>query len=296
MKKISIIIITYNRIEELKETIDNVLSDGINYIYELIIVDNASCDGTYDYGHQLSKQNTIIKYFRLDDNLGVAGGRNYAIKRAKGDILVFLDDDAVWKTHNNLSKIVEKFEEQNNLGVIAFKITNYYTKQIRTEEFPFVNKKLNPDIERYTSTYIGAGHAIKREVFEECGLYPDDFFYGGEELDLSYRIIGKKYNILYCPHIEVLHKQVQKGRMSNKAKWIQVYRNRLISSYTNLRMLNRIVIGTIWFFKIMVKSRNIKVPFVALKRYFSERGKYSISVLDDSAYRYLKKNSGRLYF
>lgn len=296
MKKISLIIITYNRIEELKETVENVLSDEVDKISELIIVDNASCDGTDKYGYGICEENSLIRYIRLENNLGVAGGRNYAIKQATGDILIFLDDDAIWNTTGNLSKVIDAFEQDEKIGALAFKITNYYTRKIRTEEYPFIDKKLNPDQQRYTSTYIGAGHAIKREVFEQCGSYPEDFFYGGEELDLSYRMIGAGYEILYYPSIEVLHKQVQKSRMSNDSKWIQVYRNRLISSYKYLRLYNRLVIGMLWFIKIIIKSRSIYVPVMALKRYFNERNKEDILLLDNKAYKYMKKNSGRLYF
>ena len=60
MKKISIIIITYNRLDELKETIENVRQEENDY-HELIIVDNCSLDGTQEYGESLNSISKKIK-------------------------------------------------------------------------------------------------------------------------------------------------------------------------------------------------------------------------------------------
>lgn len=295
--KISIIVITYNRQKELAETIENIRLEESEY-EELILVDNCSIDGTQEYGERLSKECDKIQYFRLAENLGVAGGRNYAIRKAKGDILVFLDDDAVWGQENSLSMIRNKFESDTKIGILAFKIVNFHTGNIRSEEFPFTNKKLSPDKERLTSAYIGAGHAIRRDVFERCGLYPEDFFYGGEELDLSFRVINQQYNILFYPKVEVLHKQVLKGRMKNDEKWIRVYRNRLIMGYKYLRWYHRIVSDILWFGKMAVKTRTIRCPWESVSQYRREKDKLKKEKvkLNDLTVKYMKHNYGRLWY
>ena len=293
--EISLIIITYNRIEELKQTIENVRCEEDEYL-ELIIIDNASNDETEAYGKELQKNSEKIHYYRMEKNLGVAGGRNYAIRKAKGEILVFIDDDAVWEKDNNLTFIKRRFSEDANLGVLAFKIVNYYTSKVRREEFPFTNKSLNENEERLTSTYIGAGHAIRRSVFEKCGLYPEEFFYGGEELDLSFRIINKQYLILYCPNIVVLHKQSPKGRMRNDEKWIMVYRNRLIMGYKYLRWNDRLISAFLWFLKIALITKSIRIPICAIVLYNKTKNPSEKVKLNKKALEYMKKNHGRLKY
>lgn len=292
---ISVIIITYNRLEELQDTIENVMQDEKEY-KELIIVDNASTVETQRYGEKISQKNHKIKYFRLESNLGVAGGRNYAIRKATGDILVFLDDDAIWGQKNTLAQLKEKFLSDLEVGILAFRIVNYYTKEDRREEFPFTDKSLPKDKERLTSTFIGAGHAIRRELFIKCGMYPEDFFYGGEELDFSFRVINSGYKILYFPRISVFHKQSVKGRMRNDEKWIMTYRNRMIISYKYLSSKYKIPSNIIWFAKIAAVARSIRVPFVAINRYKSVKRNLKKLPLNKSALQYMKKNYGRLWY
>lgn len=296
METISVIIITYNRLKELRETIENVIQEEKEY-KELIIVDNASTDETQKYGRRISrKNNSKTKYFRLEKNLGVAGGRNYAVKKASGDILVFLDDDAVWGQENSLSIIKEKFRTAPEIGILAFKIINYYTKEVRRAEFPFTDKHISKDEERLTSTFIGAGHAIRRKIFVDCGGYPDDFFYGGEELDLSFRVINYNHRILYFPQIAVLHKQAATGRMKNDEKWIMIYRNRMITAYKFLSRRYRMVSNTIWFFKIAVCTKSIRIPNDAICRYKMIREDLERIPLSSDALKYMHENYGRLLY
>jgi GT2 family glycosyltransferase len=150
-------------------------------------------------------------------------------------------------------------------------------------------------VERLTSTFIGAGHAIRREVFEKCGLYPEDYFYGVEELDLSFRIIDAGYRILYFPSVQVLHKQVNTGRVTNQEKWIMSYRNRLLTAYKYLPMKYVVGLGIILFGKITVLSKGISAPLEGLRRYRKSRKMTDTHKISREAIGYLKSNYGRLW-
>ena len=78
---ISVIIITYKRLNELKETIQTLLKEKEAFD-ELILIDNHSEDGTLEYGNILETQEEKVKFFSLEKNLGVAGGRNFGISKA----------------------------------------------------------------------------------------------------------------------------------------------------------------------------------------------------------------------
>ena len=291
---ISVVVITYKRLKELQETMRLLLEEKTEY-EEIILVDNHSEDGTYEYGTQLAEQEKKVQFYSLPENLGVAGGRNFAVKKAKGDILVFMDDDAVFEEKGYFQKTREKLEKEAKIGALAFRVINFYTREMRTEEIPFTDKNLDMEQERLTSTYIGAGHAIRRVVFEKCGLYPEDYFYGVEELDLSFRIIDAGYDIVYFPTVKVLHKQVNTGRVTNQEKWIMSYRNRMITAYRYLSWKYRFVLGTLLFAKITILSRGVKAPAEGLCRYCRDKKQVETRRVKKEAIAYMKANYGRLW-
>jgi GT2 family glycosyltransferase len=69
-----------------------------------------------------------------------------------------------------------------------------------------------------TSYFTGCSHVLKKEVLAKTGLYPEDFFYGMEEYDLSYRIIKAGYTLGYDNAVTFEHKESPKGRQPNYQK------------------------------------------------------------------------------
>lgn len=293
MLKISVIIITYNRKKELIDSFSSILKQTINP-YEIIIIDNNSTDGTDEiFGLELS--NPLLKYFRQNTNLGVAGGRNYGLKQASGDILVFIDDDALLEPKNALEKIISGFEKEPQIGVLAFKIINFYTKTIQREEFPHIDKSLNSNKAFETTYYIGAGHAIRKEVFDKCGLYPDDFFYGMEELDLSFRIMEKGYKIIYYPEVVVWHKKSPLGRVTNSQKWMYTLRNRLIISYKYLPFREFFISTFIWTLKVLIRSKSFKATLDGIRLFFRDKESILRNPISQETLKKIKKLRGRIW-
>lgn len=295
MKKIDLVIISYNRLDDLQETVKNVLIYK-NSLNKIFIIDNNSIDGTAEYLSRLNDD--IFEIVLSKENLGVAGGRNLGIKRSDADILVFLDDDAIFNTQKGdpFLLVLNEFNENESLGIIAFKITNYYSKKVQRHEFPFVDKNISQDTKNICAYYVGAGHAISKEVFEKCGVYPEDYFYGKEELDLSLRAINNNFTLIYNPNIEVFHKQSPTGRQKNDEKWTQVYRNRLVISYKYYPFIYMIITNILWFLKIALISKSISIPINGYKRYLKVKNSLSRNILSKSAIEYIKKHNGRLYY
>jgi GT2 family glycosyltransferase len=291
---LSVIIITYNRKNELKECIESIFNQTI-LPDEIIVIDNNSNDGTEELFLSGEISHPIIKYFKLNKNLGVAGGRNYGISKTQGDILIFIDDDAIIEPEDAFEKVISKFNEDKDLGVCAFKIVNFYTKKIMPEEFPHKDKSLDPNKEFETSYFIGAGHAIKKEVFEKCGLYPEDFFYGMEELDLSFRILDKGYKIIYYPAVIVWHKKSPYGRITNEEKWIYTLRNRMCISYKYLPIKDFIISSIIWFAKVAIRSKSIIIPMLGFKKFLKTRYNITRNPVKKETLRKIKELRGRIW-
>jgi GT2 family glycosyltransferase len=222
---VSFIIITMNRFGDLEECVESIRAQTYDDL-EIVVVDN---DSEYEsYAQFCNRYDDVdeVRVVRSDENRGVAGGRNFGLQHVRGDVVITIDDDAVIEDPGLTSRVVGRLQESDDVGVLAFRITNYYSRELEKNHFPSKDKTRSPDEEFETTWFIGAGHAIKREVYETVGPYRDYFPYGHEELDLSLRILDHGYRIIYFPDAEVFHKQSPESRVlaSNSADY---YANQL---------------------------------------------------------------------
>jgi GT2 family glycosyltransferase len=221
---ISIVIITYNRPDDMLDLTRNIIQlEDHHFLSEIVIVNNRSTVSYEAVEALISKhQHLPFQYEIATENLGVSRGRNYAIKKTTGDVLVFLDDDALFETRDALNQIVRIFTENKDsrpVGVSSFKVFYHSTMEWQKNAFPhkqFEEKKALHHFE--TAYFVGCAHAIRSKVFEKTGYYPENFFYGMEEYDLSYRVLDSGYAIVYDDRVLILHKESPEGRLTNREK------------------------------------------------------------------------------
>ncbi len=169
---VSVIIPTYNRKAMLKRALGSVLNQTFQDI-EVIIVDNASVDGTEAFVHSI--QDPRICYIRHETNKGGPAARNTGIKSAKASLIALLDDDDEWFPEK-LAQQVEKFNQVSaNTGLI------YTSAEIYDESRQKI-LNINPTGFRgqvYTRVLLGTifGSAtvlIKRECFDKVGVFDEN--------------------------------------------------------------------------------------------------------------------------
>ncbi len=97
MNKVSIIIPTFNRIEVLNRAVQSVFSQSYKN-WELIVVDDGSTDGTYEYLLQLKQTSSYGEQIHIykTENSGVSAARNYGVTKSNYDWISFLDSDDEW--------------------------------------------------------------------------------------------------------------------------------------------------------------------------------------------------------
>ena len=129
MLDISVIIVTYNSIDTISESIDSILSQQPESL-EVIVIDNASCDGTARLIERHYPQATLIKNRK---NMGSAYARNQGINISKGKYLLFLDSDAYLK--NDFFRVLNKILNNLPSGIAAIspKILNAHSDRIFSE-------------------------------------------------------------------------------------------------------------------------------------------------------------------
>ncbi len=209
MIPVSYIILTRNRKEDLRENLNFLAKQQYEQV-EIVVVDNASDDGT---PRMIKTEFPQVVLVEMGYNSGVTKGRNAGIRRAEGEILIFVDDDAVLRDPQASKKIVRFFEDNSRLGALALREKNYYAPD-EPIQWHFPGKSVADYAEKpfLTCYFPGAGHALRKEALEQTGLYPDYYFYSTEELDLSYRLLDAGFSISYAPEISVFHKISPKTR------------------------------------------------------------------------------------
>lgn len=290
----SILIITYGRSQELLDTI-KCFQNYKDKLLELLILDNNETPVLKDKIFETLKNEKIkLRYFNDGKNYGVALGRNYLIEKAKGDILITLDDDIEIKEdiNNFILKIENYFLNNKDIGCLAFNIVNFYSKKHLRHEIPHGNKKLDFNKNLKTYYFIGAGHAIKKEVYSKVGLYPDDLGkYGGEERDLSFRILENNYDILYVADIKIFHKVSPNGRL--KGQDYNIYRNQLIVFNRYMPKIYRFSANMIWTLYHLIKRR---IEIKDIKRFIKELNNLKKQTISLMTLNKIKKMKGRIWY
>lgn len=209
---VSYLLITRDRFADLEEALASIQEQSYPHI-EVVVVDNDSKQDAYRAFARRHANESNLRIYRADRNLGVCGGRNYGLERVRGDIIITLDDDAVLTDSAVTERVLARFQKDRGVGVLAFRILRYADGTLEEGAFPCKDKKRPSDEEFETTWFIGAGHAIRREVYYEVGFYGDYWPYGHEELDLSIRIVNAGWRIIYFPAAEILHKKTPTSRV-----------------------------------------------------------------------------------
>jgi GT2 family glycosyltransferase len=227
----SIVIAVRNEVKYIEKCLDSVFNQDFRGIYEVLVVDGMSNDGTSELLKKLQKKYDF-KLFK-NSKINAAAGRNIGIKNSKGKLIVFVDGDAIPQT-NWLSQINNVFKKNNNvIGVggpelipedssnkgrnIGLVMTSSLARGGRLN--PSTQHTFMKD-ERYVEHIPTCNLCLKREVFNKVGMF-DEKFVKGQDLELNYRITKAGYKLLYSPRISVIHyrKTHLKDFMKQIYKW-----------------------------------------------------------------------------
>lgn len=211
MNKTSIILLTYNRLDDTALCIESIRSNTPAGSYEIIVVDNHSTDGTTEW----LQEQTDIRLIQNQTNRGFPAGCNQGIQIAQGenDILLLNNDTVVMP--NWLQNLRQCLYSREDVGAVG-PVTNYCSngQQIeinRAKESSLLSfaRKFNyakPDYERKIKL-VGFCLLVKRAVVKEVGLLDERFFPGNyEDDDYSFRIQRAGYRLLLSKNTFIYHK------------------------------------------------------------------------------------------
>ncbi|MBF0343347.1 MAG: glycosyltransferase family 2 protein [Nitrospirae bacterium] len=200
----------YNRREDAREGLIRLTTQSYKNL-DIVVVDNCSTDGTAEMVHGLN--NPCIRLIRMPKNLGV-DAYNEGFRNSKGDFVVILDDDS-FPSEGSIERMVEKFQANPALGIVAFDVRDYAQYSSVCSDKEVTDKKAPSST--YIMSFNGAGAGVRKEILDKLGGYPGEFFLYVNELDLSFRVWDNGYKVESFPDVVAYHKSSPVNRLSERA-------------------------------------------------------------------------------
>jgi len=216
----SIIICTYNRDKYIYDTLKYIaINDFSKEKYEIVLINNISTDNTEQeiFRFENDYPDIPIQYF-VETNQGLSHARNRGIKEAKGDVLIFLDDDS-FVAKDYLANLEENLKINADLAAFGGKIAPLFETGVPPAWLSKWTYSWVSAIDMGATTKlflgkqypIGANMGFTKACIEKYGTFNTALgrskknLMGGEEKDLFGRIMKNNEKVYYFPNIEVNH-------------------------------------------------------------------------------------------
>jgi GT2 family glycosyltransferase len=227
---LSIIILNFNTKDFLKDCLSSIADSKKDHLsFEIMVVDNASTDGSVEFIKELTSS-LMIKLIENKKNLGFAAGNNLAIPRSRGRYLLFLNPDT--KVLPDTFKTMLEFMDQHSRAGAAtcrVELPNGQLDDACHRGFPTpINAffhflgldKIFPRIKIFSGyslgylsldkiheidSGVGAFLLVRRQAGDQVGWWDEDYFWYGEDLDFCYRLKEKGWKIYFVPQTKIVH-------------------------------------------------------------------------------------------
>lgn len=223
-EKVSIVIVNHNTKESLDRCLDNL--DGIYPNSEVIVIDSGSSDGS---AHMTKDKFPWVNLVETK-NVGLSAGYNLGLEKSHSKYKLFLGSDA-YPEKSTITGLVDYFEDNPTVGIATCKLLlrngeldwdahrGFPTPWTALTHFSGLENLL-PQSNIFGGYYLGfenidQPHEIdlcishfmftRNDVFSTIGLWDEDFFVYGEDVDLCYRAKMGGWKIMYLPQWKALH-------------------------------------------------------------------------------------------
>lgn len=243
MIELSIIIVSFNTKDFVKKCIRSIYNSDLNRRkFEIILVDNASSDGTVEEIEKTFPQVAIIKN---DGNYGFSKANNVGIRKSKGQFLLFLNPDTE-VNKDTLPYMISFMKKRKDIGASTCfvrlptgKLDDGAHRGFPTpwNSFSYLSglSKIFPksrlfsgykmgwlDLtkEHEVDSIVGAFMIVRREAGDEIRWWDEDYFFYGEDIDFCYRLREKGWKIYFVPYVSVLHYKGVSGGIKRQSSKI----------------------------------------------------------------------------
>lgn len=235
-KTVTLIVPTHNRLDCLKQLIGSIRRQSV-LPFEVIIIDNSTNNDTFNYFSNSKKsQNKDIIYIKENISLSSYYARNRGIKKAKGEVLAFLDDDCTVK-QDWISQILNYLNKHPNCCLMGRNLNAKRNNIVSiVDDFRtrrHFEKNLYQKKGDYHSKYLDTKNfAIKKDILLKNNLFFDEIFLSHGDIDFGLRLNQHNIPIIYCTQmiayhygvssfLSLINKEFTKGNARNifERKW-----------------------------------------------------------------------------
>ena len=214
MPRISVVVLTYNNLHLTQACLTSLVEETHYSNLEIVIVDNASSDGTVEYLREFGAKFNNVKVILNDDNVGFSAGNNVGLAAASGDYLVILNNDTV-VTPGWASTLMRHLQADSSVGLIG-PVTNNIGNEARIDT-TYKDIALMPlEARNYTLSNMGKIFAIKnvaffcvmmpRSTYERCGNLCEEYGLGFfEDDDYCRRVEAAGLRIVCAEDVFIHH-------------------------------------------------------------------------------------------
>lgn len=211
--RIAAVVVTFNRKELLRECLEALLNQSLS-VLDVLIIDNASTDGTYEYIQDMINENKNLIYLNTGDNLGGAGGFHYGLKEAYNrgyDYMWIMDDDTIAYPDALEKLLIADKKLKGKYGFLASCVL-WTDDSYCNMNKPIVDTKscveeydmLGQGIVRVKkATFVSL--LFKRKTIERVGLPLKEYFIWGDDQEYTLRI-SRKIPSYFVTDSKVVHK------------------------------------------------------------------------------------------
>jgi glycosyltransferase involved in cell wall biosynthesis len=214
---ISVILATYNRATSLQVTLESFSNVGFSgdWTLELLVVDNNSTDSTREVVQTFATHAGFSVRYIFEKTQGRSAALNSGIIQARGEIVVFTDDDVVF--HREWLSNVKRTFDIYDCAAVAGRVIPLWSHAkpdwLEMEgQFAVVHFDMGDELKEIRIPPLGANSAFRRDVFKQYGLFRLDLGVNGsrhtitcDDTELGERLIQAGEKIVYCPNAIVYH-------------------------------------------------------------------------------------------
>lgn len=260
--------------------------------YEIIVVDNGSLDGTKQYIQSLLQEYPNCRYL-YESSPGATAARHAGARMAKGEYLVFADNDGLFNSEC-LASILEVYQGNEKCAAVACKIDILWDENepewIAPYKYLLGQLDYGERIDYSTSYYLNGGlMSVRKDVFERLGGFNPDlvgqYLVGDGDLGLVKKLHAENALIGWTPNAHMWHMQQVSMHGSKRGIALHYFNNGIAESYGQYREQQFRMNGTMW------KYLGVQL-LVLLKKYVE----YIIHPTQMKRYFALKQHQGSVRF
>jgi N-acetylglucosaminyl-diphospho-decaprenol L-rhamnosyltransferase len=229
---LAVVIVSHNSRADLERSLPLVSAGE----WQVIVVDNASTDGTPAFTHE---QFPHVDVLELGENVGYGAACNQGIARASAELVLLLNPDA-WPVEDGIERLLRCAERHPGLGAVGpelrapdgvrqpsavpFPTRWWLGRPAITSAHSRIPLIRLPTLRGGSKFLVGAALLVRRQAVEQIGGFDPSFFMFYEEVDLCWRLHEAGWGVASCPEAKFVHV----GGTSTRRNWAAMYREQLL--------------------------------------------------------------------